>query len=148
VLIVQHLITSKRKNKMLVKVYRNLTKNTWSIQDAKTRKVIGYADNIKLKDAKFVVSEKTRQRVLKEGKKYVHAFVVGELVMDDWNLFKECEVVCYNPYVSELFFTMPYFDIGGKKHGNYNPVSKDWRGRVHLIRNSGNKKLAVIRELA
>jgi len=30
-----------------VKVYKNLTRNTWSIQDYKTRKVIGYSDNIK-----------------------------------------------------------------------------------------------------
>tara|TARA_R110000868_G_scaffold200338_1_gene447687 strand:- start:889 stop:1287 length:399 start_codon:yes stop_codon:yes gene_type:complete len=132
---------------MKVRVYRNLTKDTWSIQDYKTRKVIGYSDDIKLSNAKFVVSESGRQRVLKENKKYVHAFVVGEL-MDDWELFKECEVACYNPYVSELFFTLPYFDIGGKKHGKYNPISKDWIGRVHLIRNSGNQRLTVIKEVA
>lgn len=53
---------------MKVKVYKNLTKDTWSIQDYKTRKVIGYSENIRLENAKFVVSEKTRQRVIKEGK--------------------------------------------------------------------------------
>ena len=41
---------------MKVKVYKNLTKDTWSIQDYKTRKVIGYSENIRLEDAKFVVS--------------------------------------------------------------------------------------------
>ena len=65
---------------MKVKVYKNLTKDTWSIQDYKTRKVIGYSDNIRLENAKFVVSKSGRQRVLREGKKYVHAFVVGELL--------------------------------------------------------------------
>ncbi len=122
---------------MLVKVYKNLTRNTWSIQDAKTRKVIGYSDYVKLNNAKFVVSEKSRQRVIKEGKKYVHAFVVGELVLGDWELFKDCEMANYNPYISGSFFTDPS-----------QPVSTDWRGRVHLIRNSGNKKLAVIKEVA
>ena len=52
---------------MKVKVYKNLTKDTWSIQDYKTRKVIGYSENIRLENAQFVVSEKTRQRVIKEG---------------------------------------------------------------------------------
>ena len=121
---------------MLVKVYKNLTRNTWSIQDAKTRKVIGYSENIRLKDAKFVVSEKSRQRVIKEGKKYVHAFVVGELV-DEWILKESFETVRYNPYISGSFFTDPS-----------QPVSTDWRGIVHLFRDSQSNKLTVRKEVA
>jgi len=130
-----------------VKVYKNLTRNTWSIQDYKTRKVIGYSDNIRLENAKFVVSEKTRQRVLKEGKKYVHAFVVGELV-NNWTLTGSFETVRYNPYMFEFFFTEPFFDLGGKKHGKYATVSKDWKGTVHLFRDEGSDRLTVKREVA
>ena len=130
-----------------VKVYKNLTRNTWSIQDYKTRKVIGYSDNIRLEDAKFVVSEKTRQRVLTERKKYVHAFVVGTLV-DTWNLKEEFELVRYNPYTFDFFFTEPFFDIGGKKHGKYKLVNRDWKGTVHLFRDPQTKRLTVKKEVA
>jgi len=134
-----------------VKVYKNLTRNTWSIQDYKTRKVIGYSDDIRLENAKFVVSEKTRQRVIKEGKKYVHAFVVGELVdtIDKyWKLTEFYETVRYNPYMFDFFFTEPFFDLGGKKHGKYEPVSKDWKGTVHLFRDRPSNRLTVKREVA
>ena len=132
---------------MKVKVYKNLTRNTWSIQDYKTRKVIGYSDNIRLEDAQFVVSEKTRQRVIKEGKKYVHAFVVGNMVKN-WTLTESFEQVRYNPYLFDYFFTEPFFDLGGKKHGKYQPVSRDWKGTVHLFRDSGSNRLTVKREVA
>lgn len=132
---------------MKVKVYKNLTKDTWSIQDYKTRKVIGYSENIRLEDAQFVVSEKTRQRVISEGKKYVHAFVVGELV-DTWKLTESYETVRYNPHMFGSFFTEPFFDLAGKKYGKYQPVSKDWRGTVHLFRDKDSQKLIVRKEVA
>ena len=132
---------------MKVKVYKNLTKNTWSIQDYKTRKVIGYSENIRLEDAKFVVSKSGRQRVLREGKKYVHAFVVGELV-DTWKLTESFEEVRYNPHIFDAFFTVPFFDLGGKKHGQYRKVSNDWKGTVHLFRDSQTKRLTVKKEVA
>ena len=127
---------------MKVKVYKNLTKDTWSIQDYKTRKVIGYSENIRLENPQFVVSEKTRQRVIKEGKKYVHAFVVGELV-DTWKLTESYETVRYNPYMFGFFFTDPFF---GRK--DYRPVSKDWRGTVHLFRDKDSQRLIVRKEVA
>ena len=127
---------------MKVKVYKNLTRNTWSIQDYKTRKVIGYSDDIRLENAKFVVSEKTRQRVIKEGKKYVHAFVVGDLVdtIDKyWKLTEFYETVRYNPYMFDFFFT------DGEK---YTPVSKDWKGAVHLFRDCPSNRLTVRKAVA
>ena len=137
---------------MKVKVYKNLTKDTWSIQDYKTRKVIGYSENIRLENAKFVVSEKTRQRVIKEGKKYVHAFVVGELV-DTWKLTESFETVRYNPYMFGSFFTEPFFgrtasELASDIGKDYKPVSKDWRGTVHLFRDKDSQKLIVRKEVA
>lgn len=120
-----------------VKVYKNLKKDIFSIQDYKTRKVIGYSDNLRLENANFVVSEKTRQRVIKEGKKYVHAFVVGDMVTN-WELTEQFETVRYNPYMFDFFFT------DGKK---YTPVSKDWKGTVHLFRDRPSNKLTVKKEV-
>ena len=100
-----------------------------------------------MEDAKFVVSKSGRQRVLREGKKYVHAFVVGELV-DTWNLTESFEEVRYNPHIFDAFFTVPFFDLGGKKHGQYRKVSNDWKGTVHLFRDSQTKRLTVKKEVA
>lgn len=63
-----------------VRIYRNLHKNCYSVQDAKTRRVIAYRDYIALENATFVVSEAGRQRVLRDHKKNVHAFVVGTVL--------------------------------------------------------------------
>ena len=63
-----------------VAIYRNLRKNCLSIQSRESEnygKIIGYCKSIFLKRPKFIVREKSRLRVLKEGRKNVHAFVVG-----------------------------------------------------------------------
>ena len=85
-----------------VEVYRNLHKNLLSVRDKKTKRVICHTDAIKIK-GKFKVSEAGRQRVLKEKRKNVHAYIVGEVLP-----FVECEVnpihqAYYNPYETEYF---------------------------------------------
>jgi len=69
---------------MRVEIYWNLHKGMWSVRDAKTRRVIGHAAQVLVRDATFKVSEAGRQRVLRERKKNVHAFVVGELEAATW----------------------------------------------------------------
>ncbi len=65
---------------MRYQVYRNLHTKNWSIRDAKTKRVVGHADHIEMQNVEAVVSEAGRQRVLRERKKNVHAFLVGEVV--------------------------------------------------------------------
>jgi hypothetical protein len=67
-----------------VRCYWNLHKRLWSIQDAKTRRIVGHADKLLLRDATFTTSEAGRMRVRKEGKKNVHAFACGTLEAADW----------------------------------------------------------------
>lgn len=69
---------------MNVRCYWNLHKSCWSVQDAKTRRVIGHADKVLLREARFTVSQAGRQRVLEEGRKNVHAFACGELHGAKW----------------------------------------------------------------
>lgn len=87
-----------------VRVYFNLHKKTWSIKDKKSNRVIGWADFIPMKDCKFIVSEAGRQRVLREKKKNVHAYVDGII---GGGYFDKCEVYhhmfTYNPYKYETF---------------------------------------------
>ncbi|KJE27041.1 hypothetical protein LG52_36 [Geobacillus kaustophilus] len=88
-----------------VKVYKNLHKKCYSIVDAKTGRVVAYADEVLLRDATFKVSEKGRQRVLREKRKNVHAYVVGTfaLTYPVETLFKK---VTYNPYKAGYFYNV------------------------------------------
>jgi hypothetical protein len=60
-----------------VKVYFNLHTHLFSVKDAKTGKVVAHGNNILLTDCEYKVSEAGRQRVLREGRKNVHAYVIG-----------------------------------------------------------------------
>lgn len=90
-----------------VKVYYNLNKKTFSVTHK--NKVVLYADYIKMKDVKFHVREGGRQKVLKDKRKNVHAFIIGEL--EDYCKFpcnkipnpKGSEVITYDPYEHKSF---------------------------------------------
>lgn len=86
-----------------VKVYFNLHTHLFSVQDYKTGKVVAHGNNISLKDVEFRVSEAGRQRVLKEKKKNVHAYVIGTYHGDkgfDAGVMKDAY---YNPYTHSHF---------------------------------------------
>jgi len=93
---------------MRVRVYRNLVKKCISVQSTKTNLVIMHSEAVSLRDCKFVVRQKGRERVLREKVKNVHAFVVGEL--DDVYKSPEGELrrgvrqASYNPYRYDFFY--------------------------------------------
>lgn len=85
------------------RVYFNLHKKLLSVQ-AKVNgswKVIKHVLNINLTDVKFKVSEAGRQRVLREKRKNVHAFIEGVEV--DQPINQRAQNVTYNPYKYEKF---------------------------------------------
>lgn len=83
-----------------VKVYWNLHKGCFSVQQGGL--IICHADSVELKNVKFKVSKKGRQRVLKERRKNVHAFVTG--LLDDKHADRDWDVkVIYNPYKHDSF---------------------------------------------
>ena len=87
---------------MQVRVYYNLHKETFSIQHKVDGRwlVRGYADEVLLKDATFKVSEAGRERVLMEGRKNVHAYVIGTLVEEVPPTVYD---ITYNPYKFSSF---------------------------------------------
>lgn len=94
----------------LTRVYFNLHKRKLSIQEKRINdsgklvwKVVRHADFIFLKDAKFKVSEAGRQKVIKEKKKNVHAFVVGYTLESPKKLLPLNTQVFYNPYKFSSF---------------------------------------------
>lgn len=90
---------------MKVFVYYNLHKKCWSIksmQGPDKGRVIGYTDVVLLKNCIFKVSQKGRERVLREQRKNVHAGVLGFMVDSHSSLVVDCEVT-YNPYKYSSF---------------------------------------------
>lgn len=62
---------------MTLRVYQNLRRHDWSLLDPKTNHVIDHRCELVLIDVTFIVSEKTRQRVIRDNRRTVHAFNGG-----------------------------------------------------------------------
>lgn len=79
--------------------YFNLHKFVFSVRNQKTRLVEHHSNTVILSDCKLKVSQKGRERVLKEKRKNVHAGIEGVLcgfeTSHDLNEFVE---LTYNPY--------------------------------------------------
>jgi len=65
--------------------------------------VVEHTKDIVIRNAKFVVSEAGRQRVLKEKRKNVHAKIVGERFPFSPLIFAYRDKVSYNPYKGANF---------------------------------------------
>jgi hypothetical protein len=88
---------------MKVRVYRNLHKKCLSVQ-AKVNgawKVIDHVDQITLVDVSFKVSQAGRDRVLREKRKNVHAYVCGTVAT--FPIALQGRKVSYNPYKADTF---------------------------------------------
>lgn len=85
-------------------IYYNLHKKMFSIKSLKSGLVIGHTLSLTLRNATFKVSEKGRQRVLKEKRKNVHAGVVGYIDSDTLtNALTGLSCATYNPYKFSSF---------------------------------------------
>lgn len=88
----------------LVKVYRNLHRDGYSIADAKTGLVLGHANSVILKDVKFHVSKSGQERVRKEKRKSVHAWCLGKFVSSNKEKPSTASrIIYYNPYKTDYF---------------------------------------------
>jgi len=102
----------RKSRKLIVQVYRNLHLDgvVWSIR-IPNGKVLTHAKGVLLRDATFVVQPAGREKVRRERKKTVHAFVKGEMITDPNEIFEECQAitednamsVTYNPYKYDTF---------------------------------------------
>ena len=105
---------------MKARVYWNLHKKCWSVQNRQTGKVELHAYHVVLADAGFTVRKAGQERVRKEGKKNVHAFAVGDAMAAEqdiryaFQIPKQARPVTYNPYVNDTFV---YRDTGAPVSG-------------------------------
>lgn len=92
-----------------VRIYYNITRKCWSIRSmsgVRYNRLIGHAVSLQLVNCSFLVSQAGRERVLRERRKNVHAFVDGLLAgqeLDPPRWVKEIQRVRYNPYEMEQF---------------------------------------------
>ena len=94
-------------NGQLVKVYKNLHKDCYSVValDGEFKgRVIAHAKSIVLSDAVTKVSEAGRQRVIREKAKNVHAVVVGRVALHKMVDIRSFNAVSYNPYKAGHFY--------------------------------------------
>jgi hypothetical protein len=118
---------------MRTRVYRNLHNGKWSLQQKINGSwlVVAHCDHVLLSNCELKVSEAGRQRVIKEKKKNVHAFIIGDLEawegegfkgrdpeMNDGTTFSDRYLphssnrpvgLTYNPYTFESFVTQNHF---------------------------------------
>jgi hypothetical protein len=88
-----------------VRVYRNLHKQCLSVlhRTEKGWRLWKHLEQIELMNVKFKVSQAGRERVLKEKRKNVHAFVEGEYSDIASVTPPNIRFVKYNPYIAGHF---------------------------------------------
>ena len=91
---------------MRVQVYWNLHKDCWSVvalEGDRKGRVVTHADKVLLKDATFAVQPAGREKVRREKRKNVHAFVRGEWMNVLPATWRARRPVMYNPYKFDTF---------------------------------------------
>ena len=111
---------------MRVEVYFNLHKKMFSVRALEGEnkgRVIDHTRALIIKDAKFVVRESGRKKVLEEKRKNVHAFVRGTLVNHIVIPDEERKTATYNPYRYSTFVDKeteePVYESKGVYMSNY-----------------------------
>ena len=115
-----------------IRAYYNLHRKCFSVQDYKTGLVIEHTDKLFVTNAMFVVRKSGNERVKKEGKKNVHAFVNG-IRQSKWiKPTMNYQEVSYNPYTME-YFQYKRIIQGTPTVGKWLEVDRHWIGNVWLF---------------
>ena len=85
-----------------VQVYRNLTKQCYSVQQNGI--VVAYTNSVMLEGVTFIVRPAGNKKVRDTGRKNVHAFVKGLIVEDSG--IKLPRLGYYNPYKYDSFIDL------------------------------------------
>ena len=122
---------------MRVEVYYNLHKNVFSVRHK--GRVIQHTKMAVIKDAEYVVRPAGRAKVLREGKKNVHAFAAGRFSLKNGlaSYVKGARKVTYNPYVNDTFV---FAETGEPVTDAYVVTMGSWQGKpsVWAIKNQAN----------
>lgn len=122
---------------MRVSVYFNLHKRLFSVRaesGPSKGRVIAHTDAVFILGARYVVNKAGRERVLREKRKNVHAFVRGNLICtgDGVPSVERGKPVGYNPYRADHFELNPGTDLGEPIHGSYGAVLRLVDGKPRM----------------
>jgi hypothetical protein len=101
-----HYVSFKGRHPVLhehVDVYRNLHTTGFSIRDSKTKQVLCHADYVSLEHCTFHVGEKSRQKVVQDKERSIHAYVKGTLKSLLPLAELHGDIIYYNPYQTATF---------------------------------------------
>jgi len=126
-----------------IRAYYNLHKKCFSVQDYQSGLVIEHTDKLFVTNAMFVVRKSGNERVKKEGKKNVHAFVNGIRSKLKQGMMPEfaCHEVKYDPYTMDFFHYKRTINHSSwsrfEDTHHWLPIDKHWIGNVYLYMNKG-----------
>ncbi len=83
-----------------VLVFKDIKNNRWTIWNHDKTIHLGYADQLILENARFIVLEDKRKKILKTKKRFPHAWVIGEI--SNKKIYKK-KRVSYNPFIDKFF---------------------------------------------
>ena len=113
-----------------IRAYYNLHRKCFSIQDYQTGLVIEHTDKLFMTNAMFVVRKSGNERVKKEGKKNVHAFVNG-IRQPKWiTPHLSYQEVKYDPHTMDYF---KYKRVMTTCDNLWLEVDRHWIGNVWLF---------------
>lgn len=92
---------------MKVRVHWNLHKKCWSVHNS--NRLLFHITHLILKDCKMIVRPAGRERVLRENRKNVHAFIEGK-ISDFPNEHSLLKSLTYNPYKYPYFYDKDTFE--------------------------------------
>ena len=120
-----------------IRAYYNLHRKCFSVQDYQTGLVIEHTDKLFVTNAMFVVRKSGNERVKKEGKKNVHAFVNGIRQSKLPLSYQGYLWVEYNPYTMDFFRYRRIVNNEPK----YLEVDRHWIGNVYLSMVDGHPNI-------
>lgn len=85
---------------MKVLVFKNIKNKRWTIWDITRTKHLGYRKKLQMNNCSFIVDESKRKKVISTGKRFPHAWIIGEISAEDFIAKKE---VNYNPFINNSF---------------------------------------------
>ncbi len=113
-----------------VRAYYNLHRKCFSVQDYKTGLVMEHTDKLFFTNAMFVVRKSGNERVKKEGRKNVHAFVNGIRQSKWMTPHLSYQEVKYNPHTMDYF---KYKRVMTTCDNLWLDVDRHWIGNVWLF---------------
>jgi len=113
-----------------VRAYYNLHRKCFSVQDYKTGLVVEHTNKLRFTNAMFVVRKSGNEKVKKEGRKNVHAFVNGIRQPKWMTPHLSYQEVKYNPHTMDYF---KYKRVMTTCDNLWLDVDRHWIGNVWLF---------------